>query len=91
MGGEIDIPTLRGIKKLKIPAGTETGTSFTMKGEGLKAGNEIGDLVIEVTIEPIVSLTKDQKKELEKFKKSLSKQSFKHANDFMEKAAKFYS
>ena len=91
LGGEIDVPTLRGVKKLNIPAGTETGKSFTMKGEGINAGNETGDLIIKVTIEPIVSLTKDQKKELEKFKNSLSKQSFKHANDFMQKAAKFYN
>ena len=74
LGAEIDIPVLGGkTEKYKIPEGTQTGTSFTLKGKGIPDVNtkRKGDLVITVTVETPRNLTQEQKKLLTEFSKSL--------------------
>ncbi|MCO6509787.1 MAG: molecular chaperone DnaJ [Aridibacter famidurans] len=68
LGAEIEVKTLDGEETLKIPAGTQTGTVFRIKGEGMPAlgGRGKGDLFVAVTLVTPKSLTKEQRKLLEK-------------------------
>ena len=74
LGGELEVPTLNGKVKLKIPAETQTGKMFRLRGKGVKPvrGGAVGDLLCKVQVETPVRLTKDQKALLEKLKDSLS-------------------
>ncbi len=69
LGGSIEIPTLQGKMTLKIPPGTQSGTTFRLKGYGmpnLKTQHE-GDLLVKVAVEVPEKLTSDQRKKLEAF------------------------
>lgn len=68
LGSEIEVRTLEGTDTLKVPAGTQTGTVFRVKGEGMPAlgGRGKGDLFVAVTLVTPKSLTKEQRKLLEK-------------------------
>ncbi len=67
MGAEIKIKTLDGEEDLKIPAGTQTGTVFRVKNQGMPAlgGRGKGDLFVATTVITPKSLTKEQRKLLE--------------------------
>lgn len=69
IGGELEIPTLKGQVKLKIPAETQTGRMFRLRGKGVKSvrSHRQGDLMCKVVIETPVSLSKEQKNLLKKF------------------------
>ncbi len=74
LGAEIDIPTLgEKTEKYEIPEGTQTGTTFTIRGKGIPDVNtkRKGDLIITVTVETPKNLTSEQKKLLEKFSETL--------------------
>lgn len=73
LGGELDVPTLDGRVKLKIPAETQTGRSFRLRGKGIAPvrGGSTGDLICKVTIETPVSLTKRQKELIQELQASL--------------------
>jgi len=81
LGGELEVPTLTGKVKLKIPAETQTGKLFRLRGKGVKPvrGGSVGDLMCRVQIETPVKLTKEQKAILEKFRDSLSGGGHKHS------------
>ena len=67
LGGQVEVPTLRGKAALKIPAGTAAGTVFRLKGEGmpnLRSGNR-GDLHVRVDVHVPTKLTKEQREALE--------------------------
>ncbi|MDM7922751.1 MAG: molecular chaperone DnaJ [Pyrinomonadaceae bacterium] len=68
LGAEIKVKTLDGDEELKIPAGTQTGTVFRIKSKGMPAldGRGRGDLFVAVTLITPKSLTKEQRKVLEK-------------------------
>ncbi|MEV5028650.1 molecular chaperone DnaJ [Paenibacillus sp. LPE1-1-1.1] len=69
LGDEIEIPTLTEKIKLKVPAGTQTGTYFRLKGKGVPKlrGYGQGDQHVKVTIVTPTSLTDDQKELLRQF------------------------
>jgi molecular chaperone DnaJ len=69
LGGEIEIPTLDGVAKLKVPAETQTGKVFRLRGKGIKGVRSIaaGDLLCHVVLETPVSLTERQKELLREF------------------------
>ena len=73
LGGEIEVPTLDGKVKLRIPAETQTGKLFRMRGKGVKPvrGGMTGDLLCRVTLETPVKLSGRQKELLKEFHKSL--------------------
>ncbi|MCX7088289.1 MAG: molecular chaperone DnaJ [Methylococcales bacterium] len=73
LGGEIEVPTLDGKVKLKIPAETQTGKLFRLRGKGVKPvrGGAVGDLMCRVQIETPVHLTKEQKQWIENLGESL--------------------
>ncbi|RLE14188.1 molecular chaperone DnaJ [Candidatus Aerophobetes bacterium] len=69
LGGEVSVPTLNGKVKLKIPAGTQTGKIFRLRGRGVphlhSAGR--GDQLVKVVVETPVNLTLEQKQLLKRF------------------------
>jgi molecular chaperone DnaJ len=69
LGAEIDVPTLDGKVKMKIPAGTQSGKLFRMKGRGIKDvhGAHHGDQHVRVTVETPTRLTPRQKELLKEF------------------------
>lgn len=73
LGGELHVPTLDGKVLLKIPAGTQTGKIFRMRGKGVKPvrGNVAGDLLCRVILETPVNLTSEQKDLLRRLEDSI--------------------
>ena len=63
LGGELEVPTLDGRVKLKIPSETQTGKLFRLRGKGVAPvrGGSTGDLLCKVAVETPVNLTKRQK------------------------------
>ncbi|MDO9105534.1 MAG: molecular chaperone DnaJ [Methylovulum sp.] len=74
LGGELQVPTLDGKVVLKIPAETQTGKLFRLRGKGVKPvrGGPVGDLLCKVQIETPVQLTKEQKLLVEKLGESIT-------------------
>jgi len=74
LGGELQVPTLDGKVVLKIPAETQTGKLFRLRGKGVKPvrGGAVGDLLCRIVIETPIHLTKEQKAMVEKLGESLS-------------------
>lgn len=81
LGGELEVPTLNGRVKLKIPAETQSGKLFRLRGKGVKSvrGHTIGDLMCRVQVETPVNLTKKQKDLLEQFNTSLQEDNVEHS------------
>ncbi len=69
IGGELEVPTLEGKVKLKIPSETQTGKLFRLRGKGVTPvrGGGQGDLLCRVVVETPIHLTKRQKELLEEF------------------------
>ncbi len=73
LGGEIEVPTLDGRVKLKVPAETQTGKLFRLRGKGVAPvrGGAAGDLLCRVVLETPVNLSSKQKELLREFKDSM--------------------
>jgi molecular chaperone DnaJ len=96
LGGEIEIPTLDGSAKIKVPAETQTGQVFRLRGKGIKGVRSTypGDLLCEVVIETPVRLTERQKellRELEEINKKDGDRHNPRAKSFMEKVREFFA
>ena len=78
LGGEIRIPTLDGDEPFQVPAGTQTGETFRVRGRGMPdvTGRGPGDLLVTVKVSTPRKLTKDQKKLLEQLATTLPKEGF---------------
>lgn len=89
LGAEIDIPTLDGkTEKYNIPEGTQSGTSFTIRGKGVPDVNNSrrrGDYIFTVTVETPRNLTAEQKKILQSFAASLESGNCGRTNGFFKK------
>lgn len=92
LGGSIHVPTLQGKAALKIPGGTQSGTTFRLKGRGLPhlRGNAHGDQLIRVQVEVPTHLSTEQKKFLEEFARVSGDQEEPLAKSFFDKAKKFF-
>lgn len=73
LGGELEVPTLNGRLKLKIPTETQSGKVFRMRGKGVKSvrGGAAGDLLCRVNVETPVNLNSRQKELLHEFDVSI--------------------
>lgn len=81
LGGEVELPTLDGNVSLKIPAGTQSGKVFRLRGKGVTTVRDPrqGDLFAMVAVETPVNLTAEQKELLEKFDESVRAGGEKHS------------
>lgn len=68
LGADVEVPTLNGSKvKLKIPAGTQPGKTFRIRGKGARAGGSRGDLLVSVNVVVPPKLSKESRELLRKF------------------------
>lgn len=81
LGGELEVPTLSGRVKLKVPPETQTGKMFRLRGRGVTPvrGGGVGDLLCKVVVETPVKLDDSQKELLRKFKHSLEQRAEHHS------------
>ncbi|APV51595.1 molecular chaperone DnaJ [Betaproteobacteria bacterium GR16-43] len=96
LGGEIDIPTLDGHAKIKVPPETQTGQVFRLRGKGIKGVRSTypGDLLCQVAIETPVKLTDRQKellREMEEINKRDGDRHSPRAKSFMAKMREFFA
>ena len=96
LGGEIEIPTLDGMARLKIPAETQSGKVFRLRGKGIKnvRSHANGDLLCHVVVETPVSLTERQKELLREFEEISSGNADRHnpkAKSWMDKVKNFFA
>jgi len=92
LGGSIEVPTLFGKASLKLPAGTQSGTTFRLREKGMPSlrGGRQGDQLVRVHVEVPTSLTAEQKKILEEFGRISGDANEPTSKTFFEKAKKFF-
>ena len=93
LGTTVEVPTIDGEKaKVKIPAGTQNGKQFRLRGKGMPIirDKDYGDLYIRAVTEVPVSLNKEQKNLLEQFKKLENTKTNPSIKNFFEKAKRFW-
>ncbi len=95
LGGEIEIPTLDGLAKIKIPAETQSGKVFRLRGKGIKGvrSHSHGDLMCHVVVETPVSLTERQKELLRELEAINLQDDSRHnprAKSWMDKVKDFF-
>jgi len=95
LGGEIEIPTLDGLARIKIPAETQSGKVFRLRGKGIKGvrSHSHGDLMCHVVVETPVSLTERQKELLRELEAINIQDGSRHnprAKSWMDKVKDFF-
>ncbi len=95
LGGELEVPTLNGRVNLKIPAETQSGKMFRIRGKGVKPvrGGPIGDLLCRVSVETPVNLTRRQKELLQEFSGEVEQGGSRHspqASSWLDGVKKFF-
>lgn len=99
LGAEIEVPTLDGKARsqakalIRLPAGTQSGTTFRLKGRGIRdvQGHGQGDLLVRVTVEVPTNLNATQRQKLEEFAKSCGTDVNPRSRSFFERARDFFS
>ena len=96
LGGEIEIPTLDGYAKIKIPAETQTGKVFRLRGKGIKGvrSSSHGDLLCHMVVETPVNLTARQRELLQELDAINAKDAGRHnprAKSWMDKVKEFFA
>lgn len=92
LGGAVEVPTLFGKATLKVPPGTQSGTTFRLRGKGMPnlRGGHQGDQLARIHVEVPQSLTPDQRRLLEEFAKVSGDAAEPTSKSFFEKAKKFF-
>jgi molecular chaperone DnaJ len=92
LGGELEVPTLTGSATMKVPAGTQGGTTFRLRDRGMPAlnGRGKGDLHVEAQVEVPTRLNSDQRERLEAFTESIGEKNSPVQESFFEKAKRFF-
>jgi molecular chaperone DnaJ len=92
LGGEIIVPTMGAKATVKVPAGTQNGTTFRLRGKGMKTlgSDHHGDLYVHVQIAVPTKLSAEQRAKLEDYAKSLGETTSPMEESFFEKAKKFF-
>lgn len=95
LGGEMEVPTLDGRATIQVPAGTQTGKVFRLRGKGITPvrGGAPGDLLCRVQLETPVNLTREQKELLQQFAETLKAGGEKHnpqSSSWLDGVKKFF-
>ena len=90
LGAELEIPTIDGKVKYDLPEGTQSGTTFRLKGKGIPSlnGRGRGDQYVTVYIETPRNLNKEQKEALKKFAESVGDNNYEERKKFFRKFKK---
>jgi molecular chaperone DnaJ len=92
LGANIDVPTLEGKVKMKVPAGTQTGKVFRLKAKGVPRlhGGGRGDQHVRVVVETPTELSSKQRELLERFAELEGEDSHPHAKTFFSKVRELF-
>src|SRR6184192_3213567 len=92
LGGEVPVPTLEGKANLKIPAGTQSGQMFKLRGKGVVHvnGREHGDLLVRVMVEVPTRLNDEQRAKLQEFAELCGEENTPLRKSFFERAKEFF-
>src|SRR6266446_3227930 len=92
LGGEVDVPTLEGKAHLKVPAGTQSGQIFKLRGKGIVNvnGRERGDLLARLIVEVPTRLNAEQRQKLEEFAALCGEENTPMRKSFFERAKEFF-
>ncbi|MEY4687212.1 MAG: hypothetical protein RIR76_1235 [Verrucomicrobiota bacterium] len=92
LGGSIEVPTLSGKAALKLPHGTQSGTTFRLRGRGMPSlrGGAQGDQLVRVQVEVPTALSSEQRRLLEEFARVSGDAAEPTSRSFFEKAKKFF-
>ena len=92
LGGEVDIPTLEGKAHLKVPAGTQSGQLFKLRGKGIQNidGRDRGDLLARIIVEVPSRLNAEQRRKLEEFAALCGDENTPLRKSFFERAREFF-
>ena len=92
LGGELEVPTLDGRVKLKVPAETQTGKLFRLRGKGISPvrGGSTGDLLVKVVVETPIKLNKRQKELLREFDEEMNHKHSPKKSGFFNSVKKFF-
>ena len=92
LGGEVQVPTLSGPIKYKIPEGTQPGTEFRIKGSGIQQlrGTGKGDLILRVKVEIPKRLTNKQKDLLRQFEETTSDREYENRKNFLDRVKELF-
>jgi len=92
LGATIDVPSLNGTKQLKIPPGTQYGSTFRIRGQGLPnmRTGRTGDQLVQITIETPAKLNAKQQELLREFAKTENKRVLPQSTRFFEKLKKYF-
>jgi len=92
LGGELPVPTLEGRAQLKIPAGTQSGQIFKLRGKGIRNvnGRERGDLLARVIVEVPTRLNDEQRQKLGEFADLCGEENTPMRKSFFERAKEFF-
>lgn len=90
LGAEIDVPTLKEPASLKMPAGTQSGKTFRLRGKGLPSlrGGPTGDIEVRIVVETPSNLNDKQIQLLRQFAESAGEKASPRSNSFVEKIRK---
>ena len=93
LGGEVDVPTLNGTVKYRIPEGTQNDTEFRLKGQGIQQLNMPGkgDLLVRVRVEIPRKLSDKQKDLLRQFEESTTGKEYETRKTFMDRVKEIFS
>ena len=93
LGGEIDVPTLEGKAYLKVPAGTQSGQTFKLRGKGITNvnGRSHGDLFARLIVEVPSHLNAEQRRKLEEFAALCGDENTPIRKSFFERAKEFFT
>ena len=92
LGGEVDVPTLEGKAHLKVPAGTQSGQIFKLRGKGIVNvnGRERGDLLARLIVEVPTRLNAEQRQKLEEFADLCGEENAPMRKSFFERTKEFF-
>lgn len=93
LGGDVEVPTLNGPVKYRIPEGTQPGTEFRIKGNGIQQlrGNTKGDLILRVKVEIPKRLNNKQKELLRQFEETTTDREYDNRKSFMDRVKELFS
>jgi molecular chaperone DnaJ len=93
LGGKVKVPTIAGAAELKIPAGTQSGTVFRLKGKGVPSlrGHGRGDQHVRIFVEMPRDLTPAQKEKLKAFADTCEEKNYPRLREFVRRAKRFFS
>jgi molecular chaperone DnaJ len=92
LGGEVEVPTLQGKAQLKVPAGTQSGQMFRLRGKGVLNvnGRDRGDLLARLIVEVPSRLNPEQRRKLEEFAALCGDENTPMRKSFFERAKEFF-